>query len=112
VRQAIKHKGRSAAGDGAYDEKRLLAGSDGVGQGGVGGFVRQVFRAGEEAEERAALLADMVANGAAEHGKLELEGIKDGAQGGYALNVELDFTANVRKSAKMRREFHTDHGRP
>jgi len=60
--------GGSAARDGAYDEQRLLAGSDGVGQRGVGRFVRDVFRAGEEAEERAALLGDMVANGAAEHG--------------------------------------------
>lgn len=58
----------SAARDGAYDEQRLLAGSDGIGQRGVGGFVREIFRAGEEAEERAVPLGDMVANGAAEHG--------------------------------------------
>jgi hypothetical protein len=70
-------KSRSAAGDGADNEKGLLAGGDGVGERGVRRFLGEVFFAGEEAEERAALLGDVIADGAAKHWILGLEGIED-----------------------------------
>lgn len=53
------------AGDGADDEKRLFSAGDGVGKKGVGRFVREIFLAGEEANERAALAACVIAQGAA-----------------------------------------------
>jgi hypothetical protein len=67
-----------AAGDGADNQKGLLAGDDGVRERGVRRFVGEVFFAGEEAEERAALMGDVIADGAAEHRILALEGIEDG----------------------------------
>src|SRR5690348_1469088 len=64
------------AGDGPDDEKRLRPGRDRVGQRRVRGLVRQIPLAGEEAQERPALGAHMVADRPAEHGIARLEGVE------------------------------------
>jgi len=69
---------RLASGDGTYDEQRLGAGDNSIGEGRVGRFVREIFGAGEETEEGAAFLGDVIANGAAEHGVGGFEGIEGG----------------------------------
>jgi hypothetical protein len=102
----------SAAGDGADDQEGFRAGDDGVGEGGVGGFVRKIFGTGEEAKERAALLGDMVANGAAEHGVGGFEGVESGAEGDGRLDVEFDFAGDFGEIAEMRRKDDANHGRP
>jgi hypothetical protein len=65
--------------DRADYEERFFPGGHGLGEGGVGGFVGDVFFAGEEAEEGAALFCGVVANGSLQHGVLGFEGVKDGA---------------------------------
>src|ERR1700722_18399960 len=57
-----------AAGDGADDQEGFFAGGDFGRQRRVPGFVGEVFGAGEEAQEWAALLRIVVADGAAQHG--------------------------------------------
>src|SRR5947209_11628322 len=57
-----------AAGNGPDDDKRLLPRRDRVGQWGVRRLMGQVLLAGEEAQERTALLRNVVADGAAQHG--------------------------------------------
>jgi hypothetical protein len=52
--------------DGTYHYKRLATGRDGVGEWGVGWVVGEVFFAGEEAQEGAALLRVVVADGSAQ----------------------------------------------
>jgi hypothetical protein len=57
--------------------------------------VGDVFGASEEAEERAALLRDVVADSAAEHGIGGLERVEDVAKSGRAIEVENHFGSDV-----------------
>lgn len=90
-----------AAGDGPDDHERLGAGSDLLGKRRVQGLMGNVFFAGEEAQERAALLGDVVADGAAEHGITGFEGIQNGAGRDLACNVQLNVTFDLSESAQM-----------
>ena len=97
------------AGDGPDDDERLLPGRDGVGQWGVGRFVGEILFAGEEAHKRPALLRDLVADGAAQHGIPGLESIKHRALRNRAFDVELHFVADVRQSSKVLRDGDSNH---
>src|SRR5437660_12847859 len=55
------------AGNCPHDEEWLVALHDRIGQGSIRRFVRNVFAAGEEADERSALERVVFANGAAQH---------------------------------------------
>ena len=83
-----EHDQRLASGNGSEDDEGFAGGEDGFGEGCVGGEVGPVFFADEEAEEGAALLGDVVADGVAEHGVAGLEGVEDGGDGGGGGNVE------------------------
>src|SRR5713101_7629358 len=56
-----------AAGNGPYDEKGLCSRGDRIGQWGVRWIVGQILLAGEEPQERPALLCDVVTNRTAQH---------------------------------------------
>src|SRR5262249_16030285 len=84
-----------AAGDGADDQKRFLAGNHGVGERRVGRVVREVLLAVEEADEVAALGGRVVAVRAAEHRVARLESIESGSQRDGSRNIELDFAGNA-----------------
>ena len=99
-----------AAGDGADDEEGLFAGGDFGGKRRVPGFVREVFSAGEEAEERAALLRIMVADGPAQHGIAGFEFIQDRTQGGWNGKFESNLAVHVSQCAEMRGEYDANHG--
>ncbi len=101
----------SATGDGADDEEGLGSGDDLLGQGGVERLVGEVLVAGEEAEEIAAFFGGMVADGAAQHGELEFEGVEGGSERHRQRDVNLDFGARVCQRAEMEWEFDADHGR-
>src|SRR6267378_4499656 len=64
------------AGDGPDDEKGFFSRCDGVGKRGIRRLKGIVFLAGEEAQERTALLGDVVADGPAQHRILDLEGVE------------------------------------
>ena len=69
-----------AAGYGADYQEGFFACDDIGGERGVPGFVGEVFGAGEEAEEWAALQGIVVADGAAEHGIAGFQFIQDRAK--------------------------------
>jgi hypothetical protein len=58
--------------------------------------VREILLAGEEADEGPALLADVIANGSAQHGVLLLQSVQDGALRYWAFHAESNFGANLR----------------
>jgi hypothetical protein len=59
--------------------------------------VREILATGEEAQERAALLRDMVADRAAQHRVTGFERVENGALRGLASDFESRLTANVRQ---------------
>ena len=69
----------------------------------------QVLLAGEEAQERPALLCDVVADGAAQHGIAGLERVEDRALRDLSLDLEHQLAADVRQVAQMWREYDSDH---
>jgi len=98
-----------AAGDGSEDQEGLGPRGDGVWQRSVGLLVGEILAAGEETQERAALLRDVIADRAAEHRVTGFERVENGALRGLASDLELNFTANVRQSSQMWREDDSDH---
>ena len=93
-----------AAGDGANDEKWLLARGDVFGQGRVGRFVGQIFLAGEEAQKGAALLRVVVADGAAQHRITGFERIEHGALRHGGGDFERHFAVSMRQRSQMSRQ--------
>ena len=100
----------SASGDGTDDQERFGAVGNGGGERIVGRCVGEIFRAGKEAKEGAALEGDVVADGAAEHGVLGFEGVEDGALGDGARDFKTDFGADAGEGAEMGGESDADHG--
>src|SRR5947209_9936523 len=72
--------------------------------------MRQVLLAGEKSQECAALLGNMIADGAAQHGVAPFQSIEDRALCHRALDVQLHFIANLRQVAQMIRKYYPDHG--
>ena len=99
-----------AAGDGADDQEGFFAGNDLGGQCEVGSFVGEIFGAGEEAQEGAALQRVMVADGAAQHGIGRLEGIQDRAKCGWTLDGKGDLAGNMGEGPEMVRKYNANHG--
>ena len=69
----------------------------------------QILLAGKEAEEGAAFLGDVVADGAEEHGVARFERVEDGARGDRAFDFERDFAGDLSESAEMRGKDDLDH---
>lgn len=102
-------KAKLTTGDGADDQEGFFSGGDGGGERGVGRIVRQIFLAGEEAEEWAALLRDVVADGALQDGVAGFEGVEDGADRDGAFDFERDFAGDLGECAEVRGEDDLDH---
>src|SRR6267143_1593084 len=98
------------AGDGPNDEKGLFSRCDGVGKRGIRRLKGIVFLAGEEAQERTALLRDVVADGAAQHRILCFECIEDGALRDGTFDVELHLRTDARQRPQMSGEYDANHG--
>ncbi len=100
-----------AAGDGADDEEWLGAGLNGHGENGFRWVVREIFAAGEEADEGAADAGDVVADGALQGGEAGFERVEDGRNGGRSGDVEFDFAAHFGYRSQVRGEHDADgHG--
>ncbi len=99
-----------AAGNGPYDEKGLGSHRDRVGQGGVRRLMRYILLAGEEPNERSALLRDVVADRPAQHRIAGLQCVEDRALRGLTLDVELHLAVDLRQRSQMYREYDSDHG--
>ena len=99
----------SSAGDGPDDDERLLPRCDSIRQRGVGRLVGQIFLAGEEAQERAALLGVVVADGAAQHGIARLKCVQHRTLRDRTIDFERHLAADVGEVSEVEGEDYADH---
>src|ERR1700687_374672 len=106
------HRDKSglAAGNRPEDEKGLFPRCDGVRKWGVRRLEGIVLLASEEAQERTALLGDMIADRAAQHRILGLEGVEHRTLRDGTLDVELHLGADARQRPQMSGEYDANHG--
>src|SRR6266478_5550824 len=104
-----RDKSGLAAGNGPDDEKGLFPRFDGVGKRAIRRLERIVFLASEEAQERTALLRDVIADRAAQHRILGLEGVEHRALRDRTVDVELHLRTDARQRPQMSGEYDADH---
>src|SRR5260221_9213305 len=100
---------RLTAGHGTDDDQGLGSGRDRIGERGVRRFVGPILFAGEEAHEGAALVRDLVADGAAQHRIMGLEGVEHRALRHRTFDVEGHLALDMRQLAQMYGEDDADH---
>jgi hypothetical protein len=71
--------------------------------------VGQILLAGEETQERPALLRDLVADRPAQHGIAGFERVKHRPQRDRPVEFKFYFVANVRQRSQMLRDYDSDH---
>jgi hypothetical protein len=100
-----------AAGYGADDQEWFFAGCYFGWKKRVPRFVGEIFGTGEEAQERAALLRIVVADGPAQHRITGFEFIEHRSHGGWNGEVECDLAVYMSQCAEMRGKYDANHGR-
>src|SRR6266446_9097000 len=98
-----------SASDGPDDEQGLSPRGDRIRQRSIWRLERIVFRAGEKAQEWTTFLRHMIADSAAQHRILSLEGVEHRALRNRALDLKLHFGTNSRQRPKMARKHDADH---
>ena len=71
--------------------------------------MRQVFLAGEEADERPPTAAVLISNGATEHGVPGLERVEHGSLRDLTSYIQPDLALNTGEPAQVRGEDDPDH---
>jgi hypothetical protein len=71
-------------------------------------LVRKIFFAGEEAQEGAALLCNVVADCALQHGISRLKRVQHGALRDRSFDFEFNFVADVSERTKVVRQFNSN----
>src|SRR5437870_11658000 len=99
----------SATGDCAHDEEGFFAFRDWVGQGSIGRFVRNVFAASEEADERATLERVVLANRAAPHRVFVFERAAHIFHRRRAIKSDMHFVADFGESPEVMRKNNSNH---
>src|SRR6185503_8671467 len=99
----------ASAGQGADDEKRLVAASDRIRQRRVGRVVREVLFTRKESDKGAALLRRVVADRALERWVCCFEGIEHGSLRNRTLDVDQYVSRNLRQRAQVEGEYDFDH---
>src|SRR4051794_13516364 len=94
--------------NGADDQEGLLARRHRLRKGSVGRFVRQIFFAGEEAQERPALLRHMIADGALQHRITRFKSIEHRTLRNLPRDIQLHLAADPRQGPKLLRNFRAD----
>ena len=97
-----------APGDGPNDNERLLPRHDRIGQWSIRRLMGQILLAGEETQERPALLRDLVADRPAQHRIAGFERVEDRSQRDRAVELEFYFAADVCQRSEMLREYDSD----
>jgi hypothetical protein len=101
---------QSATRDSSNDQERLDPSNHPLGQWGVGSLVREVFAAGEEADEGAAFVRDVVADRAAEYWIRFFERVQDGALRGAVADINGDLAADAGERPQVSRQLHAYPG--
>jgi len=97
------------ARNGTYDEKGLRSRGNGLGERSIRRFVGEILLASEEAQERSALLGDLVADRAAQHRITGLKRVKDRALRDRPRYVQADLSADIRQRSQMIWKYHSNH---
>jgi hypothetical protein len=97
------------ARNGANDQERLCPRRNGIGQGRIRWFMRQVLPASEESHEWAALLSNMIANRTPQRGIRGLKGVENRALRDLTGNLKLHLPAGARQGSQMRGKNYPDH---
>lgn len=71
--------------------------------------MRQIVFAGEEAQERTALLRDLVTDRPTQHRVVGFQRIEDRPLGDGSCNVERHFAADVCQRSQVWRKYDADH---
>src|SRR5262245_39124347 len=100
---------RLPARDSADNPKRFVAGGNRLGQHLIRRLVRPVFLAGKKTNQRPALFRDMIADRAAEVGKLSFEGVDSRSKRNRRRDVEGDFAVNVGNRSQVVWKKDADH---
>jgi len=100
----------SAAGDRPDDKKGLRALHDGLRQRVTGRKVREVFPAGEEADEWPAKVCEGVTDGPLKHGVACFERIQDRKLSDWTGDFEGHLTVDAGEAAEARGQFDADPG--
>ena len=100
---------RLTAGNGAEDDKGFRPRCDRIGKRGIRRLMREILLAGEEPQERPALLGDLIADRPAQHRIAGFKRVEDGALRGWTPDVEFDLAANLRQGSQMVRKDNSDH---
>src|SRR6476620_7714444 len=98
-----------SARHGAHDQKRLGSSRNRLWQRCVRQFVGEILFAGEEPDERATRMRDVVADRSAQHRIAGFERVKYLTLRDGALDVEPHLTVNTRKRSQMRWKDNPDH---
>jgi len=72
--------------------------------------MRQIFLAGEEAQEGPPLLRDMISNRPAQHRVTSLKRVEHRALRDRAVDLKLNLVTDVRQRTQMLRQYDADHG--
>jgi len=95
----------------SYDEEGLCPRGNCFGKWGIWRRMGQVRLAGEETQERTALLRDVIADRAAQHWIACLERVEHRTLGGLTLDVDLDLTVDPCQRSQMGWKLDSNHGR-
>lgn len=110
--QGISYLARSLSpGDGSQHNQWFLSQRDGFRQWRVRRFMREVFLAGKEPEERPSLVCHLIANGATQHRIAGLERVDGRANCGRPLDLDTDFAADTCQRSQVRRQLDSDQRR-
>jgi len=99
---------RLSARNCANNQERLFAGDDGFGQGRIRRLMGQIFLTGEEAQESATLLGDVIADRPLQHGIRSLDRVENGSLRHRTFHLNLDLVPDVGQRSKMLREFNAN----
>lgn len=94
--------------DSSQHNERLSTRRNGFGQWSVSGLVREVLLAGEVADEGAAVVGAVVADGSAQGGVGGFERVEDGGDRHGRGDLEPDLVLHPRERAQVRREDDAD----
>src|SRR6478609_8088863 len=98
-----------AAGDCADDQVWLLARYDRIGQRGIRRLVREILLAGEEADKGPPLLRDLIADRAAKHRVLGLDGVENRTLRDRTVDRERQLPIDARHDLEIGRQNDADH---
>jgi len=98
-----------ASGNRSDDQKRLFPRRDSVRQWSVRRLVGKILLAGEESQERPALLRNMIADRTAQHGIPGLKSIEHRPLRNRTLDLECRLAAGMGQRSQMLREYYPDH---